>query len=157
MSTEICYWGIVEYDNVLILPYCSPYVSLDHYIEMRSPFQLTRNIHLLLHLCLLRYSILKRIKSLLFVMKDSLVVYFSVPHLLNGAVVWLRVWKKIRYHFNRDGFQWWRSAKTRQLISGFPHIQFKLLSARRESNPHGQYGLLKSNKKKSTPDTRVKT
>ena len=36
-------------------------------------------------------------------------------------------------------------------------IQFKLLSARRESNPHGQYGLLKSNKKKSTPDTRVKT
>ena len=87
MSTEICYWGIVEYDNVLILPYCSPYVSLDHYIEMRSPFQLTRNIHLLLHLCLLRYSILKRIKSLLFVMKDSLVVYFPVPHLLNSAVV----------------------------------------------------------------------
>ena len=36
-------------------------------------------------------------------------------------------------------------------------IQFRLLSARRESNPHGQYGLLKSNKKKSTPDTRVKT
>jgi hypothetical protein len=36
-------------------------------------------------------------------------------------------------------------------------IQFKLLSVRREFNPHGQYGLLKSNKKKLTPDTRVKT
>ena len=40
MSTEKCYCRIVEFDQGLILPYCSPYVYLDHYIGNASCFSI---------------------------------------------------------------------------------------------------------------------
>jgi hypothetical protein len=123
---------------------------------MRPAFQLTRNIYSMLHICLLRYSILKIIKSLLFAMKDGLVVYLPVFHLLNSAVVWVVLRKKIRYHLNLDGFQWKPAAKTRQFFS-FPHTIQTIKCPSRILPSWSVYGLLKSNKKRSTPDTHVKT
>ena len=40
MSTEKCYCRIFEYDQGLILPYCSLYVYLDHYIGNASCFSI---------------------------------------------------------------------------------------------------------------------